>query len=136
MRCFDSEAGDVEFDDDTVMHQSVDRSDSGHCVLENLIPFAESEIAREQHAAEQQIEPARTAKTVSKEVSFSLLEQTRWVAQLFHRTIVPSHNCSTSNLSSSSLRLFNAFRQIDAADSTQSRSRASSNYLKACIELR
>ena len=40
MRCFDTEAGDVELDDDTVVYQSVDGSDSGHCVLEDLIPFA------------------------------------------------------------------------------------------------
>ena len=47
---FHAEARHVQFDDHAVMHQAIDGCCCGHRILEDLVPFAESKIARQQHA--------------------------------------------------------------------------------------
>ncbi|GEM_PF-3607310 len=56
--------------------------------LPSLRAFRSKRRARRAQAATAGV---RTAKTVSKELSFSLLEQTRWVAQLFQKYAARRH---------------------------------------------
>ena len=44
------EAGHVQFDDHAVMHEAIDGRCRGHCILEDLVPFAEGKVVRQQHA--------------------------------------------------------------------------------------
>lgn len=48
---FHTETRHVQFDDHAVMHEAIDRCCGRHRILEDLVPFAESEIARQQHAS-------------------------------------------------------------------------------------
>jgi hypothetical protein len=48
---FDSVARDVEFEDDTVVDQAVNRCCRGHGIFENSFPFGERQIAGDENAA-------------------------------------------------------------------------------------
>lgn len=44
-------AGDVQFDDNAVMHQAIDRGRCGHRILKDALPFGEWQVAGEQNTA-------------------------------------------------------------------------------------
>lgn len=48
---FEAVAGHVEFEDDAVVDQAVDGGGRGHSILEDLLPFAERQVACQHHAA-------------------------------------------------------------------------------------
>ena len=73
---FHSEAWHVQFDDHTVMDQSIDSCCCGHRILEDLIPFAESKVARQQYA------PAFVAFRQECKQYFHLLATLLHVAQV------------------------------------------------------
>lgn len=64
---FHTEARYVPFDDHTVMHEPIDGCGSRHRVSEDLVPVAESEVARQQHT------PAFIAFRRERQQDFHLL---------------------------------------------------------------
>lgn len=51
LRFLEAVAGDVQFKDDAVVYEAVDGGGRGHGILEDLLPFAERQVARQHHAA-------------------------------------------------------------------------------------
>ena len=60
------------------MHEAIDRCGGRHCILEDLVPFAEGEIARQQHT------PAFVAFRKECEQNLHLLATLLYVAQIIN----------------------------------------------------
>lgn len=50
-RLFKAIAGDIQLQDDAMMHEAIDGSRGGHRVLEYLLPLAERQVAGQHHTA-------------------------------------------------------------------------------------